>query len=49
MHGYTLQQASDELQELFLSASILIQFDRTLKTMMATDTTNEAIDGILSS
>ena len=42
------QQAFDELLARFLSAPILTQFDRTLKTIMETDTSNQAIAGILS-
>ena len=46
--GHTQQQAFDELRTRFLSAPILTQFDRTLKTIMKTDASNQAIAGILS-
>ena len=46
--GHTQQQAFDELQARFLLASILTQFDRTLKRIMETDASNQAIAGILS-
>ena len=41
------QQAFDELQGRFLSAQTLIQFDRTLKTIMETNARNQAFAGIL--
>ena len=46
--GRTQQQAFDKLRAQFLSAPILTQFDRTLETIMETDTSNQAIAGILS-
>ena len=45
--GHRQQQAFDELRVQFLSAPILTQFDRTLKTIMETDASNQAIAGIL--
>ena len=45
---HTQQQALDELRARFLSAPILTQFHRTLETIMETDTSNQAIAGILS-
>ena len=42
------QQAFDELRTRFLSAPILMQFDRTLETIIETDASNKAIAGILS-
>ena len=46
--AHTQQQAFDELRARFLSAPILTQFDRTLETIMETDTSNQAIAGIVS-
>ena len=46
--GHTQPLAIDELQARFLSAPILTQFDRTFETIMETDTSNQAIAGILS-
>ena len=46
--GHMQQQAFDELRARFLSPPILNQFDRTLKTIMETDASNQAIAGILS-
>ena len=46
--GHTQQQACNELQARFLSAPILIQFDRTIETIMETNASNQAIAGILS-
>ena len=46
--GHAQQQAFDELRARFLSAPILIQFDRTLQTIMETDASNQAIAGFLS-
>ena len=45
---YQQQQAFDELRTRFLSAPIHTQFDRTLETIMETDTCNQAIAGIQS-
>ena len=45
--GHRQQQAFDELRVQFLSAPILTQFDRTLKTIVETDASNQAIAGIL--
>ena len=44
--GDTQQQAFEELQARFLSAPILTQFDRTLETIMETNSSNQAIAGI---
>ena len=46
--GHTQEQAFDELRARFLAAPILIRFDRTLKTIIQTDTSNQAIAGMLS-
>ena len=46
--AYIQQQAFDELQVRFLLASILIQFGRTLKSIMETNASNQTIAGILS-
>ena len=46
--GQQQQQAFNELRTRFLSAPILTQFDRNLKTIMETDASNQAITGILS-
>jgi len=42
------QTAFDELKQYFLSAPILTQFNRTLETIVETDTSNQAISSILS-
>jgi len=42
------QQSFDELKQLFLSASILTQFDRCCETIMETDKSKQAISSILS-
>ena len=42
------QTAFDEPRQCCLSAPILTQFDRTLETIVETDTSNQAISGILS-
>ena len=41
--GHTQEQAFDKLRARFLSASILTQFDRTLETIMETDTSNKQL------
>ena len=46
--GRIQQQAFDELGAGFLPTPILTQFDRTLKTIIETDASNQAIAGILS-
>ena len=46
--GHQQQQAFDELRTRSSSASILAQFDPTLATIMETDTSSQAIAGILS-
>ena len=46
--GGQQQQAFDELRTRFLSIPLLMQFARTLETIMPTDASNQAIAGILS-
>jgi len=46
--GQAQQQSFDKLNQLFLSTPILTQFDRYFETIMETDTSNQAILGILS-
>ena len=45
---HTQQHGFDKLWARFLSAPILTQFHRTLKTIMETDASNHAIAGLLS-
>ena len=46
--GYKQQSGFYKLQARFLSAPILSQFHRTLNTIIETNTSNQAIPGILS-
>ena len=40
--------AFDELKQAFQEAPILAQFDQTLRTILETDASNQAISGVLS-
>jgi len=46
--GHQQQMAFDELKAEFQQAPILVQWDRSLPTLLETDTSNQAVVGVLS-